>query len=609
MPDSSDFNINAATSLSGKTIGKYQLHESLGSGGMASVYRASQMPLGRTVAVKVLHPHLTQQESFRSRFLREAKAVASLRHPHIVQMYDYDFQDGVCYMALEFLDGGSLEEQLAALATQSRGPVPLPPQEALPIIRQMAGALDFAHKQRVIHRDIKPANMMRTSDGRTVLTDFGIATVLHETRLTVDGGTSGTPSYMSPEQALGERGDERSDIYSLGAVLYELVTGRLPFEADTLYGLIMMHVNEPPPPASQVNPDVPPVVEQIIQKAMAKNPDDRYQTAADLEAVEAGRAVEIVLPQAGSNRAGPQASARKAVWMWGVAAAALVLALGVVAMLFSGDSSRRQTGAQTATAQAEALAEAQVAMESTAEAAQAAMQATSATATAQAVAAFEEEPDFTRSMAAETQADEPFADDFEANTAGWPITQSPVSRQLVDGAYQILVTEPDRAVSTVPDRLKTYDKFRYALDAVLVDGQPESGYGLVFHRRNGENYYVFAVNGLRQWSVWRLADGAWQELRNLPGGEQWTPSEAVLPPGESNRLQIEVNHDTFTLFVNDQMLHQLSDPNVPVGGGLVGMYVASSRTANGPLAQVRFDDLVLEPLAETETPSMTAKPQ
>jgi hypothetical protein len=220
---------------------------------------------------------------------------------------------------------------------------------------------------------------------------------------------------------------------------------------------------------------------------------------------------------------------------------------------------------------------------------------------------FEEEPDFTSSMAAETEVDLPVVDAFDGNLAGWPITQSPVSRQLVDGAYQILVDDPDRAVSTVPEKLKTYDKFRYALDAVLVDGQPESGYGLVFHRRNGENYYVFAVNGLRQWSVWRLADGVWQELRQLPNGEAWTPAEAVRPPGEINRLQIEVDHDTFTLFVNDQMLHQLTDPDVPVGGGLVGMYVASSRTDTGALAQVRFDNLSLEPLSETDTHSMTAK--
>lgn len=607
MPNSTPFDINAATSLSGKSIGKYQLHESLGSGGMASVYRASQMPLGRTVAVKVLHPHLTQQESFRSRFLREAKAVASLRHPQIVQMYDYDFQDGICYMALEFLDGGSLEDHLTALQAQTDGPVSLPLKEALAITRQMADALDFAHKQRVVHRDIKPANMMRTSDGRTVLTDFGIATVLHETRLTVDGGTSGTPSYMSPEQALGERGDERSDIYSLGAVLYELVTGRLPFEADTLYGLIMMHVNEPPPPASQVNPDVPLGVEQIIQKAMAKDPVDRYQTAAelaaDLEAVEAGRAVEILLPQ-------PAAAGQPAVeqhqiprWVWGTAAVVGAVVLGAVAILFGSGSAQRQSGVQTATA----IAQAQVAMAATAEAAQAAVLSTSATATAQALAAFEEEPDFTSSMAAQTQVDEPVVDAFDRNTAGWPITQSPVARQLVDGVYQITVDDPNRAVSTVPEKLKTYDKFRYALDAVLVDGQQESGYGLVFHRRNGENYYVFAVNGLRQWSVWRLNDGVWQELRDLPGGEQWTPSEAVHPPGETNRLQIEVDHDTFTLFVNDQMLYQLTDPDVPVGGGLVGMYVASSRSDSGALAQVQFDNLSLEPLTEVDTHSMTAK--
>jgi serine/threonine-protein kinase len=319
------------TTFTGKKIGKYELLEPLGSGGMATVYRAIQQPLGRTVAVKVLHPHLTQQQDFRERFLREAKAVASLRHSHIVQMYDYDFQDGVCYMAMEFLDGHSLESQLLSLREKNnQESTPLPLAQALRIVLNITQALELAHKQHIIHRDIKPANIMQTAEGRIVLTDFGIATILHETRLTVEGGTSGTPTYMSPEQALGGRGDERSDIYSLGAVLYQLVTGRLPFEAETLYGLIMAHINDTPAPASRINPNVPLVVEQIIQKAMIKEPDLRYQSAAefgaDVEAALAGKQITINLPRkAGTSPAG------LARYRWPLAGAALLILLALAA--------------------------------------------------------------------------------------------------------------------------------------------------------------------------------------------------------------------------------------------------------------------------------------
>ena len=156
------------TFLTGQTLGKYQLSEPLGAGGMAQVYRAVQLPLERSVAVKVLHPHLAEQEIFRERFLREAKAVASLQHPHIVQIYDYDFMNGTCYMAMEFLDGASLEDRLKKLADQAGAPTPLPLPEALRITIQVAKALAFAHRQGVIHRDIKPANIMQTADSRTI---------------------------------------------------------------------------------------------------------------------------------------------------------------------------------------------------------------------------------------------------------------------------------------------------------------------------------------------------------------------------------------------------------------------------------------------------------
>ena len=210
-------------------------------------------------------------------------------------------------------------------------------------------------------------------------------------------------------------------------------------------------------------------------------------------------------------------------------------------------------------------------------------------------------------MAAALESNKVYSDTFEENSVGWPEGDGAVVRQVTDGQYQILVQVPDQAVSTVPADLSLYNNFRYQLDATLADGQPESGYGMVFYRRNSNNYYVFAVNGLQQWSIWKLEDGQWQELRNLPDGQTWTNSDAVLPPGETNQLTLEAYGGEFNLFINGKSLGQVSDPTAPEAGGLIGMYVASSRTADDAFADARFDNVQLEPLDEFTVPSMAVE--
>jgi len=265
--------------LVGRTVGKYRIVARLGRGGMAEVYKAYQPGLNRYVAVKVLHGHLADDEDFIGRFEREATAVARLRHPHIVQVYDFDVEGGLYYMVMEFVEGPtlkaelherSLKSQIFSLAETSR------------IISALGSAIDYAHARGMVHRDLKPANVMFTAEGQVVLTDFGIARIVGATRYTMTGAISGTPAYMSPEQGQGERGDERSDIYSLGVVLYEMVTGRVPFDADTPFAIIMKHINDPLPLPTAVNPDTPEAVERVILKAMSKSPDDRYQSASEL---------------------------------------------------------------------------------------------------------------------------------------------------------------------------------------------------------------------------------------------------------------------------------------------------------------------------------------
>ncbi len=258
--------------LIGKSLGQFEIIDQIGRGGMASVYRARQTTINRIVAVKVLPRTLLHDPSFYERFAREVDVVAHLEHPHILPIYDYGESDGIPYIAMRYLAGGSMAQWIR------RG---LPPLDKLPKpIEQISSALDYAHQQGVIHRDLKPGNVMLDENGNAYLSDFGIARVL-DSNLT-GSAIIGTPAYMSPEQANGLPLDARSDIYSLGVVLFELITGREPFEAETPVALLLKHINEPMPSARAFRPELPPAAEQVINKATAKHPEQRYASASDL---------------------------------------------------------------------------------------------------------------------------------------------------------------------------------------------------------------------------------------------------------------------------------------------------------------------------------------
>lgn len=262
---------------------------------MAEVYRGYHKELDRYVAVKVLHAFLADDPEFKSRFEREAKNVAKLRHPNIVQVYDFDFdpEGESYYMVMELIEGATLKDRLTAIAERNEQ---VPMEEALRLVREAAGALAYAHSRGMIHRDVKPANLMLDHDSRVVLTDFGIAKIVTGAQFTASGGMVGTPAYMAPEQGLGEAGDERSDLYSLGVILYQLTTGHLPYDAETPLAIILKHLNAPVPSPRQSNPSLPDAIDRIVQKSMAKEPGDRYQTAAamidDLGRFERGEAID-----------------------------------------------------------------------------------------------------------------------------------------------------------------------------------------------------------------------------------------------------------------------------------------------------------------------------
>ena len=267
--------------LIGRTIGRYRITEHLGRGGMAEVYKAFQSSLDRYVAIKIMHAFLADDKDFQVRFEREAKFIATLRHPNIVQVYDFVVENGQYYMVMEFIDGVTLRSMLEMMHERDEW-VTL--DDAVTIVLSVGSALRYAHERGMLHRDVKPANVMITRDGHVILTDFGIAKILSATNLTASGAMVGTPSYMSPELGMGQAGDERSDIYSLGVMLYQLAVGRLPYDADTPLAVVLKHINEPLPVPRALKPDLPEGVERVIVKALAKNPDDRYQTVAEMTA-------------------------------------------------------------------------------------------------------------------------------------------------------------------------------------------------------------------------------------------------------------------------------------------------------------------------------------
>jgi serine/threonine-protein kinase len=296
--------VSSATDLTGKQLGNYRILSALGQGGMAKVYKGYQPMLDRYVAVKVLAPQFATDEEFRARFQREAAAIARLRHPNIVQVHDFGVEGPIHYMVMEYIAGDTLKLRVrAARAVSER----LAPSEVLTILSGVASALDYAHARDIVHRDVKPANIMlrieesggdvaqRPASGSLqpspagekgaftpVLTDFGVAKIMEGVQFTGTGMTIGTPDYMAPEQGSGGEITASADLYSLAVILYEMLAGELPFTADTPVAVLLKHISDSPPPIHLRVPDLPLALDQVLERALAKAPEDRYPTGAAL---------------------------------------------------------------------------------------------------------------------------------------------------------------------------------------------------------------------------------------------------------------------------------------------------------------------------------------
>ncbi len=292
---SQELSWHAHDDLVGKSFGGCVITELLGQGGMARVYKARQTQLDRDVAIKVLPPYYASDQNFVDRFQQEARSLARLSHPHIVIIHNAGQEHGLLYIVMEYVAGGNLRDYMTHSISL---------REVTRIIREVASALTYAHERGIIHRDVKPVNVLMDPDRRAVLSDFGIAKVLATSAaMTRSGAGVGTPEYMSPEQCRGAQIDSRADIYALGVMLYEMLTGHTPFEADNYTALAHSHIYETPPPPSRYNSRISPAVQSVTLKALEKDPANRFQTALDMAiTLEQAAATQLPLPPASERR-------------------------------------------------------------------------------------------------------------------------------------------------------------------------------------------------------------------------------------------------------------------------------------------------------------------
>ncbi|MEZ4667935.1 MAG: serine/threonine-protein kinase [Anaerolineae bacterium] len=543
-------------------IDRYELQQPLGVGGMARVFVGWDSVLERPVAIKFLHDHLADDATFMERFQREAKLVATLNHPNIIQIYDYNIHntaDGRMspYMVMPYITGKTLKELLTETCARSER---LSRERILAIMLDLISALHYAHNHGMIHRDVKPSNILFDEHDHAILMDFGIARLKEVSQLTQEGAAVGTPTYMSPEQAAGGVVDSRTDLYALGVILYEMLAGRPPFDDESMVAVILSHLNTPVPDITQFDPNISPELEAVVNKALAKKPDDRYQTAYemadDLRLALASPAqssnitpgfVRAAQPMIVQSQAAPLALPvkRPALNRWAVGASAVVL-LALVAVFVL----RNPLGGTADTSQAH-----ESGVSSMTE---------------------EEGAPFLSS----------FAPDDATNKLWQQTSDGNILRQITpDGFYHFENRMPSTAETALYSPTEKYRNGLITLEATLEDSSSSaSGYGIVFRYRDAMNYNVFAVDGNGRFSLWALADGVWTELRGQD--EKWTENQYVNPIGERNQLAVTFTENHLVGYVNQEQVVDVHVDTSSVMEGSIGVYLAS--TASGP-ASVLID--------------------
>ena len=599
------------------TIGRYEIRGELGRGGMATVMRAYDPMFKRDVAVKVLPREFLHDPAFRARFEREAQVVAALEHSAIVPVYDYgeNAETGQPFIVMRLMSGGTLAEKL-------RGQ-PMDLNEVARILSRLAPALDFAHARGVVHRDLKPGNILFDGEGNPYISDFGLAK-LAESNVNLTGtGLMGTPAYMSPEQARGEKEiDGRSDLYALGAIVYQMLTGRQPYEAPTPIAVVLKHVNEPPPSLRAVRPDLPVNAEAIIHKAMAKDPTTRYPTAASLSSdlaalttntaaalgsgVGSGawsmsspmgdsRTVAVPLnpasspPSSGSGSIAPAPRSGIAGCSTGLIAGVAVAGVLVIAaaLCIAGVINLGPLSA---------LAGLATATPSATEPPPTAPPATETTIPPTRTRRPTRTPLPTRTPGAtSTSAPEGQSlvrDDFASDAGVWSVGDySDSAFEITNGAYIITIKDTN-LIAWGNYEPQTYANVSISTEATDLSDLPQSsknwpGFGLICGYVDNNNFYYAGVTADGYYVVNKYQNGDTVGLSSSDG--KWAKTNDIVPFQKSYNVRLVCADGYLSLYVDDKRIEYVADSDL--GEGLLGIFV-NSFDASG--VTVSFDNVIIE---------------
>jgi serine/threonine protein kinase len=578
------------TSLVGQSLDRYHILEQLGEGGMAVVYKAYDTHLDCPVAVKVILPSFEHTDKFLKRFEREARALAKLSHPNIVGVIDYGQHNGLPYLVMEYLPGGTLKQKLGQL---------MPWQEAARLLAPIGRALAYAHQQGILHRDVKPSNILITQSGEPMLSDFGLAKILEAQEsmdLTGSTGVVGTPEYMAPEQITSNAADRRVDIYSLGVVFYELVSGRTPYRADTPAAVMIKAATEPLPRPTQFAPNLPETVEQVILKAMEKDPENRYQNmdelaqalerlAADREPVPAtvptviaalpfspGTPTPKIPAQAtgtGQRSAPPSVPVGKAAevpkkranWLgWVIGGGGfLIFVLLILVVIFAigyflTDGFKNFTfGTVTASPTVPAQ-----------------LPTTVPTAVS------------TR-LPTTVPMNILFQDMFTDPNSGWSVfSDQDATIEYSNGGLRIYVITANMDVWSHANQIFPGD-VRLEVDATKTGGPDDNDFGLICRYQDGSNFYFALISSDGYQGIGIMQN----DKRTLLSGDSLTSSSTILQGAATNHIRFDCVGNSLTLYANSVQLSTVTDSTFSSGGD-VGLIAGTYDTGGADLLFKNF---------------------
>jgi len=563
----------------GQMLGVYRIISKVGQGGMATVYKAYQPSMDRNVAIKVLPGQLAESPEFAARFQQEARIIARLEHPHILPVFDYGEDNGVTYFVMRYLDAGSLKDKMGS------GPLSL--SEIDRVFTQLADALGYAHARGIVHRDLKPANALIDSDGNLFLTDFGIAKLLESAspRLTQTDAIMGTPAYISPEQAQAQPVDRRSDIYSLGIILYELVTGRVPFVADTPLAVILKHLSDPMPLPSILKPDIPDAIEKVILKALAKNPADRFGTTSEFVTAWKRALQDVETMHRGSDKLPPATVVSQPVSS--PRQPQIQLASNTQTMSKSG---RNTTGLAIGCIALLCLAAVVGGGFVFASGWLSQPTSTSIPPTQPPAATQTPLPSPTSAPPTEIPSENVFLeDDFTEENWG-TLTDSDNSIEYRDDTLNMTIYAKNWFVWSTPNG-ETYEDVHMEVTALNNDTDVTTALGLMCHQQSdGDSFYYFAITPAGQYVIARATAG--DEDFFLTNNNEWEFSD-LIEEEDSYRIGADCGIDgTLTLYVNGEVIDSVTDTTYLSGG--VGLITWSGEEATN--TDVSFDDYLLTDL-------------